>query len=89
MPAEVATVTGRTRRIFKFSRADFRMSLQLARPDIVAFTHLDYINVKPTAIGAFERWQRSHAGPDTSTVNLMLSDQVGHFHDYGQRTIYH
>lgn len=40
---EIATVTKRVRRVFEFSRSDFELSLYLARPDIVMFTHADYL----------------------------------------------
>jgi len=40
---EVATVTGRNRRIFKWSQDDFVYSLQLCLPEMVFITHADYI----------------------------------------------
>ena len=40
---EIATVTKRKRRIFKFSPDDFALSLMLTRPDIIMFTHGDYL----------------------------------------------
>lgn len=40
---EIATVTKRVRRVFEFNHADFKLSLRLARPDIIMFTHCDYL----------------------------------------------
>lgn len=41
--AEIATVTGRTRRVFDFSPADFAHSCRVAPPDEIFFTHCDYL----------------------------------------------
>lgn len=40
---EIATVTGRVRRIFKWSQFDFETSLQLCIPEFIFITHCDYI----------------------------------------------
>jgi adenylosuccinate synthase len=40
---EIATVTKRIRRVFQFSLDDFELSLRLTRPQVVCFTHLDYL----------------------------------------------
>ena len=40
---EVATVTGRNRRIFEWSQDDFVYSLQLCLPEMIFVTHADYI----------------------------------------------
>ena len=42
---EIATVTKRKRRIFTFSDHDFYTSLRLNRPNVIAFTHLDYLGI--------------------------------------------
>lgn len=53
---EIATVTGRVRRVFEFSGADFLYSLQLVRPNAVAFTHLDYLPVACRSQWGFVEW---------------------------------
>jgi len=40
---EIATVTGRVRRIFKWSQDDFVFSLQVCLPEFIFVTHCDYI----------------------------------------------
>jgi len=39
---EIASTTKRVRRVFEWSESDFKLSLRLTRPDVVAITHLDY-----------------------------------------------
>ena len=36
-------MTGRTRRIFKWSQDDFELSLQMCLPEFIFITHCDYI----------------------------------------------
>ncbi len=48
---EIATVTKRIRRVFKFSGDDFRLSISLTQPAIVMFTHCDYVPEIKTAKG--------------------------------------
>jgi len=56
VPDEIATVTKRTRRIFKFSPDDFWLSHRLTHPNICMFTHLDYEKV--VCNSDFEHWLR-------------------------------
>jgi adenylosuccinate synthase len=44
VPSETATVTGRTRRVFRFSITDFTDSLTYANPDVIFVTHMDYLS---------------------------------------------
>lgn len=43
LPPEIATVTKRTRRVFRPSADDVFLSLRLTQPDVVMFTHGDYL----------------------------------------------
>ena len=52
LAAEIATVTGRTRRIFKWSQDDFEFSLQVCLPEFIFITHCDYI-IEDTDLMAF------------------------------------
>lgn len=87
---EIATVTKRTRRIFKFNREDFYLSLHLTRPHMVFFTHLDYIGVKPTDLDGFFKWYL--AAVDLSPLQwrvdgLFLSDTTGQFINHGSQVL--
>jgi hypothetical protein len=42
---EQASVTKRIRRVFEFSNTEFEDSLFLTRPEVVVFTHMDYIGI--------------------------------------------
>lgn len=46
VPQEVATVTGRVRRVFGFSSKDFFYSTMMQRPEMLFFTHADYVWAK-------------------------------------------
>lgn len=54
LPPEIATVTKRQRRVFEFSEKDFRRSVALSRPDILMFSHLDYLD------STFDQWASFH-----------------------------
>lgn len=80
---EVATVTGRTRRMFNFDPDDFMLSLQLTRPDIIAFTHLDYLMLHPDHRDGFLAAMPFDMDDVINIVphleSLMLSDTLGEF----------
>lgn len=83
---EIATVTGRTRRLFAFSQRDFQLSVRLARPDIIAFTHLDYVEALP-CIDVKETFADWYAEPEFEPEfrrPLLLSRKLGEFIEYGQ-----
>lgn len=81
---ETASVTKRTRRIFKFSREDFSLSIDLTRPMAVMFTHLDYIGVDPQDLDRFKRWFADSCGKINYRVEgLFLSNKTGSFVNHG------
>jgi adenylosuccinate synthase len=87
---EIATVTKRTRRVFKFSRDDFYLSLQLTKPACVMFTHLDYIGVDPHDLNGFSKWYgaATDGGPiDYRVEGLFLSDSTGNFVNHGVQNL--
>lgn len=87
---EIATVTKRTRRIFKFSREDFYLSLHLTRPAMVFFTHLDYIGVDPEDLTGFQKWYtKAVDGNRLGWVveGLFLSNTTGQFVNHGPQTL--
>lgn len=85
---EIATVTKRIRRVFEFSPDDFKLSLQLTRPKVVMFTHLDYLIANGDIPDAdfdpreFVWWLVSH-GVELKDVleveQLFVSCQAGQF----------
>jgi hypothetical protein len=81
VPNEIATVTKRIRRVFEFSRDDFQLTINLNRPWIVAFTHLDYIGVSPENLSGFMDWYRNetNGGIGYEVSGLILSNQLGEF----------
>jgi Adenylosuccinate synthase len=89
---EIATVTKRVRRVFEFSRDDFELSINLTRPWVVAFTHLDYIGVKPDNLLGFMRWYIDAMGGPGSLLHyrvegLLLSDETGKFANHQQQEL--
>jgi len=89
-PDEIATVTKRTRRIFEFSREDFELSVNLTRPNLVMFTHLDYIPMHPEILLGFRGWYRemTHGQPLGYRVDgLFLSDTIGNFVNHGAQDL--
>lgn len=88
---EIATVTGRTRRVFEFSSEDFNLSLQLARPNVLMFTHVDYLATGPDAdkfmnpsVGftwrsSFYDWLNEVADEDTFKLEVLASMSPGNF----------
>jgi adenylosuccinate synthase len=82
---EIATVTKRVRRIFEFDPADFLMSVRLNRPQVVAFTHLDYLNLKSPR--QLLDWLASEHSVHTADLyslgvrTVMSSYSIGHFHE--------
>lgn len=80
--SEIATVTKRIRRIFEFSLDDFLLSIRLTRPDNIAFTHLDYLHMKPEDHETFLRWFEGRGGnpPEHLACPLLLSNQLGEFY---------
>jgi len=77
--AEVATVTKRTRRIFTFDPDDFRLSLQITRPDKIAFTHLDYLNADPRDLAGFLNWLPIDSDELGEIASIYLSRELGQF----------
>lgn len=76
---EIASVTKRVRRVFEFSLADFKRSVTLTRPDLVCFTHVDYVMKGMPGmdiISAFNSWRKMSLGPYTAH---MVSDKPGNF----------
>lgn len=59
---EIAVVTKRVRRVFEFSAADFLYSVGLVRPDIIAFTHLDYLPEAWRGNYGFIEWLSKSSG---------------------------
>ncbi len=81
---EIATVTGRVRRVFEFSPTDFLYSFKLVRPENVAFTHVDYLPSHHRSPGGFRVWLDNqlsgYAKPEELTkCNLMASLIPGEF----------
>lgn len=80
VPLEIATVTRRVRRIFEFSADDFALSLELNRPDMVAFTHLDYCSLNPSNLNRFMGWLSMDPVTEHLTKQVgtwILSNQTG------------
>jgi adenylosuccinate synthase len=77
--AEIATVTKRKRRVFEFSQSDFLTSAYLNRPDYIAFTHLDYIGLRPDNFNGFLGWLSLPESHDwlASDVTWVLSNETG------------
>lgn len=87
---EVTTVTKRVRRVFEFTGQDFLTCLKWVRPQIVAFTHLDYLNIDPRTnegIDLFKNWLLPHLysarhvlkASHYSHIPFLLSDTPGYF----------
>lgn len=99
-PPEIAVVTKRVRRVFAFSADDFGYGLNQVHPDIVAFTHADYIGANPMLpdgmVELFRNWLLDKM-MDTSVncdfaryhghVRFFVSAAPGDFHNAG--TIFH
>ena len=85
VPSEQATVTKRIRRVFEFSKSDFLKSLMLNRPDVVAFTHLDYLGIDPGDFNAFFGWLTLTESEEQvlSHITWILSNTTGkgQFHE--------
>jgi len=80
---EIATVTKRVRRIFEFSSDDFYQSFSLTRPDMIAFTHLDYIKAGVGSVdgeATFRQWasERQLTGL-INQIPTFISDSTGNF----------
>lgn len=91
---EIATVTKRIRRVFEFSAEDFALSLFLTRPNMVMFTHGDYLMSagKLDASMEFTRMVTEFyfwlidEGVETDSLRnrgLYVSFAAGSFHDVG------
>lgn len=83
VPPEIATVTKRTRRIFRFDASDFELSVTLTRPDVVAFTHLDYLDAIESEVDLV-RWLDNQAISaewltSNGVVALWQSSKLGEF----------
>lgn len=81
---EIATVTKRVRRIFEFSRDDFYLSVTLQHPDIVAITHMDYLDSSARVNGlptpSFHDWMRDNIIPGTKgRGSIIASYEPGQF----------
>jgi adenylosuccinate synthase len=61
-PPEHGTVTGRERRVFTWSNADFDYSLKLAVPDQIMVTHLDYLDAADRAPWLDQKIRPSYQG---------------------------
>lgn len=70
---EIATVTGRIRRIFEFSTKDFLYSTYMSRPDMLVFTHLDYVGIKSPDSRLVEEWM----------ANEGILNEMGGYEKYG------
>ena len=85
---EIATVTGRKRRVFEFDYGDFNLSLALNRPHMVAFTHLDYIPIAPSSIQTFREWLHDQTDSvPVHEVELLLSSSTGQFIAYKEEMV--
>ena len=80
VPAEIATVTKRTRRVFEFSTKDFCRSLALTRPDHIMFTFLDYLGVSDLSdIRDFEEWLSFYDIDEVKRMPVWASNKTGQF----------
>jgi len=86
---EIASVTKRTRRVFRFSSDDFRLSINLTRPQYICFTHLDYLKIPADQPGPFLEWLASEMGGQMpfQVEGLLLSDKLGVLYNHGRQTI--
>lgn len=77
---EIATVTRRVRRVFEFSREDYQLSIMLSRPDVVAFTHVDYLKVSVTSLD-FRSWLEKTVGDfgKRAGYRVIASEKPGQF----------
>jgi len=80
---EITTVTKRVRRVFEFSTGEFMRSLQLARPDGLMFTFLDYLgltNLDQNDLDNFLEWVDFHRlTPYAKRLDMFVSCQTGNF----------
>lgn len=53
---EIAAVTKRVRRVFEFSGADFIYSLNMVKPHVLMWTHVDYLPEIYREWPGFEKW---------------------------------
>lgn len=80
---EIATVTKRIRRVFEFSVPDFKRSLEITRPDVLAFTFLDYLGVKSLDdLSDFTEWLAYHDIGEVRRYRVLVSNRTGRFVDY-------
>ncbi len=84
IPREVATVTGRVRRVFDFSASDFLYSFNLVKPEMLAFTHVDYLPTHHQTPSGFRVWLdnslNGYARPDgLNSTYIFASKAAGVF----------
>lgn len=83
---EIATVTGRTRRMFNFCPNDFALSLMIARPSGIMFTHGDYLLPDWEKIGIksacenFMQWLDDETMVGRNDKPISVSFKPGEFH---------
>jgi adenylosuccinate synthase len=85
---EIATVTKRVRRVFDFSPEDFCRSLQLAMPDIVMFTFLDYLGIDDLNgdLSEFQEWLEFQEMDEVAhRMPTWVSNTTGKFVPYERR----
>jgi adenylosuccinate synthase len=80
---EIATVTKRMRRVFAFSPEEFCKSINLARPDVIMFTFLDYIGIKSlTDLSEFKEWLQFYNIGEVRRMPVYVSNKTGKFVEY-------
>ena len=85
-PEEITTVTKRIRRVFEFSHEEFALSLEIARPDILMFTFLDYLGIadlnaeKPV----FKEWLDYYGIEGVTKFPVYVSNKTGKFVPFGE-----
>ena len=81
---EITSVTKRVRRVFAPSYKDFQREMEMVQPDLLAFTHLDYLKGVGVdgAHGNFLSWVNNIYG-DTGLIPVIGSDKPGNFYSLG------
>ena len=84
---EIASVTKRTRRVFKFDPHEFLHSLDLVNPDYAAFTHVDYLgasSMNPVGVGKeLMKYLMEHLHRLPPSRFARISKYYGHVQLYG------
>lgn len=81
---EIATVTKRIRRVFEFSLDDFKLSTKLTSPEMLFFTHCDYLRSQDLTFAEWimEKGIRDHLNDllaNSSLLSTYISSECGKF----------